>query len=1051
MEYTADSERSDSMNQTTIPYAELHVISNYSFLRGASHPQELVKQAAALNYQAIAITDECSFCGIVKAHVTAKEQGIKLLIGSEFFIDDKQLPEAPLHLVILVKTKAGYHQLSSLITLTRRRSEKGQYQISLADLEHILSDCLFIWLPHPDINLSLAQGSKLKKRLEQNLWIGFNNSQSADHQRQYFDCYALGEQLNLPLVACNNVHMHEAERKPLLDILQATRKNTTVYAIAAQLAQNAEGRLRSLPELSKLYPRTLLDETRVIADQCQFSLDDIVYEYPAEIVPQHLSPSQYLRQLCVQGLAERWPEGAKKSVKDLLEMELKLIEEMAYEYYFLTVHDLCVFAKSQNIYYQGRGSAANSVVCYCLFITEVSPDKIDMLFERFISKERNEPPDIDVDFEHQRREEVIQYIYKKYTRERAALAASVVTYKPKSAIRDVGKALGMNQGIIENLVKSLSWWDRKKELIQRFQEKQVAIDNRVVEAFMDNLQIILGFPRHLSQHVGGFIITQSPISTLVPVENAAMPERTVIQWDKYDIEALGLLKVDVLALGMLTMIHKAIDLINSYQQEKILFSDIPPDDSATYDLLCQADTVGIFQVESRAQMTMLPRLKPRTFYDLVIEVAIVRPGPIQGKMVHPYLKRRSGLEQPTYPNDAIKSVLHKTLGVPIFQEQVIKLAMVAANFTGGEADQLRRSMASWGRNGHLEFFEKKLIDGMLKNGYSLAFAKQLYEQIKGFSGYGFPESHSASFALLVYVSAWLKRHHPQAFYCALLNSQPMGFYTPSQLLQDASQHGIRILPITWQHSQWESTLEREAAHENKQRPLSIRLGLHLVNGLSESGAKRLVAARQKASIANAQDIKRLAKLNQKDFQALIHADALKATFGERKQVHWQAQRIEPEADLLSSPNRKRRSPFIVRETRAESMIADYESTKLCLHTHPLMLLRQQAPFNRCRQAAALPETRHKQLVRVAGLVTCRQSPTSASGVIFLTLEDESGNINVVVWNSLFQRFRQALMSGKLLFIKGHVEREDSVIHVIAGYIEDHSHLLAFKTPSRDFH
>lgn len=866
------------------------------------------------------------------------------------------------------------------------------------------------------------------------------------------------------MVACGDIHMHIAQRKPLLDVLTAINHNKNIEQLGSLRQSNSQRYLRSLKALKRLYPETLLWQTQIISQQCCFSLEELRYEYPRELVPQGQSPDKYLRKLVITGGQKRWPGGIPNNINAQIEHELKLIEELKYEYYFLTVYDIVRFARSQNILCQGRGSAANSVVCYCLYITEISPEKISLLFERFISKERDEPPDIDVDFEHERREEVIQYIYAKYTRERAALAATVITYRVRSAVRDVGKALGLDPIFINDLSKSLAWWDRLGDLQQRFEAQGLSNHSHIATLFQQLVQEILGFPRHLSQHVGGFVITQNPISSLVPVENASMPERTVIQWDKEDLEAIGLLKVDVLALGMLSAIRKCLEYIYHYNPTIRTLADIPREDPGTYIMLQKADSVGVFQIESRAQMSMLPRLKPQCFYDLVIEVAIVRPGPIQGDMVHPYLRRRDGIEKISYPSKDVEEVLKRTLGVPIFQEQAIKLAMVAAGFSGGEADQLRRAMASWGKNGNLIEFKEKLIQGMLNRGYKEKFACQLFEQIKGFGGYGFPESHSASFALIAYSSAWLKCHHPAAFYCALLNSQPMGFYSPSQLIQDAQRHNIKVLPPCVLHSDWQHSLNFEGTGfqsidlksiDTSNQP-ALRLGLRLIKGLSHHGAVRLITARNERPFINIADLHQRSELNKRDMEALASADALKLLSGHRHQTQWQIMALESPRPLLQSNNYNREqlddSVYHPPPSKVSEVFSDYSSTGLSLREHPMLLLRQQHPFNRCKRFADLPEVGNKRFVRIAGIVTGRQRPGSASGVLFLTLEDETGNNNIIVWKNLQQRFRQPLLTAKLLLVKGILEMRDNVTHIIAGELIDYSERLAeLKTKSRDFH
>lgn len=1048
-------------------YAELHCISNFSFLRGASHPAELVTTAAELGYTALALTDECSLAGIVKAHVAAKECGIKLIVGSEFVLNEG------IKLVLLAPDRDAYAQLSTLITVARRRSPKGDYSLGLKDLQRGASEQLAIWLPSYSLDQHSPESSSiqhsapldssrrhphisdLRRVFSNKLWIGYNNVLSDDSKSRFHYFHSLAREQKLPMVACGNVHMHCRARKPLQDTLTAIRHNTAIQSLGTELQINSEQHLRSIAEQQARYPLPLMRETVCISDQCHFSMDELRYDYPKELVPPGLSPDEHLRQLVYQGAEQRWSNGVPPKVREQIEKELCLIKELQYEYYFLTVYDIVYFARSQHILCQGRGSAANSVVCFCLFITEVDPDRISVLFERFISKERDEPPDIDVDFEHERREEVIQYIYRKYTREHAALAATVITYRPRSAIRDVGKALGLDTLFVDQLAKSLAWWDRKGDLQKRFEEANISGGSRMAKLFLKRVDEILGFPRHLSQHVGGFIITRSPISTLVPVENAAMPERTIIQWDKVDIEAMGLLKVDVLALGMLTAIRKAFDLINSYQPIPITMANVPAEDPITYNMLCRADSIGVFQVESRAQISMLPRLKPHKFYDLVIEVAIVRPGPIQGDMVHPYLRRREGSEPVTYPNEEIKAVLERTLGVPIFQEQVIKLAMVAAGFSGGEADQLRRAMASWGKNGNLLHFERKVIDGMLARGHNLDFAQRVFNQMKGFGDYGFPESHAASFALLVYVSAWLKCHYPSAFYCALLNSQPMGFYSPSQLLQDARRHDIKVLPIDVIHSYWDCTLDlqKNSAGVMNAQP-ALRLGLRLVKGFNQLAGQRIEKLRHQRGFSCVEELAMRASLNRQEMEALVGADALRALSGHRHQAHWETSAIETPYPLLVEAGQKNLHEGIelTEPTAVQEVLSDYQSTGLSIKQHPMSLLRTHSTFSRCKTAHQLQHLNHGRFVRVAGIVTGKQRPGTASGVVFLTLEDETGNMNVVIWKSLQQRRRHVLMQARIMLVKGVMECKDSVIHIIAGELIDCSDSLQdFNNKSRDFH
>ena len=1032
-------------------FAELHAVSNFSFLRGASHPEELVKRAHDLGYAAIAITDECSVSGAVRAHMAAKAcreegHGIDLIVGAEFHLDEG------IHLVLLAPSRLAYGQLGALITKARRRSPKGEYALSLKDLEGAVDACFALWIPSvKPIGDLMAKGRLLREHLP-HLWIALELFLEPTDLDKTANALTLATRLDLPIVASNDVHMHNAHRKPLQDVLTATANRTTVAELGTAAQGNGERYLRPIDRLLELYPEEMLDESVHIARRCDFSLDELRYEYPEELVPPGVEAHEHLRQLTYEGAAERWPDGVPEDVTALVEKELELVKQLAYEHFFLTVHDIVRYARSLNILCQGRGSAANSAICYCLHITEVDPSRMHLLFERFISKERNEPPDIDVDFEHERREEVIQYIYERYGRDRAALAATLITYRPRSAIRDVGKALGLDLDLVDLLAKSMAWWDKREALDARLRAAGLDPKSKVARQFLLLVNEILGFPRHLSQHVGGFVISRGPLSELVPIENAAMADRTVIQWDKDDLESLGLLKVDVLGLGMLTAIRKALDLVNDFRGGSLAVDQIPPEDPKVYEMLQRADSVGVFQVESRAQMFMLPRLRPECFYDLVVEVAIVRPGPIQGDMVHPYLRRRQGLEPVTYSNDAVRRVLDRTLGVPIFQEQVIELAMVAAGFTAGEADQLRRAMAAWHRRGGLEHFEQKLIRGMLERGHDQEFAERIFQQIKGFGEYGFPESHASSFALLVYVSAWLKRFEPSGFYCGLLNSLPTGFYTPSQLVQDAAAHGIEVREADVQTSGWDYRLEPPDPDRKPtgrlcfEAPLApqpaIRLGLRQVKGLSQETADRIAAAQP---FTDANDLRRRASLDKRDLDFLARAGALSQLSGHRYQAHWDAAGLDNPSAIWSAADAH--APYSTRvrldgPDPGEDAMADYRYLGLTLGPHPMSLLREDRAFRRCRSAAELSEYRHNQFIQVAGIVTCRQRPGTTSGVIFMTLEDETGNSNIVVWSSVLERFRAALLQGRLLVIKGVVEREGEVIHVVAGHVRDLTHKLA---------
>jgi error-prone DNA polymerase len=962
-------------------YAELHCLSNFSFLRGASHPEELVERAAALGYRALALTDKCSLAGVVRAHAAAKERGLQLIIGTEIALEKEKL-------VLLATDRRSYGAISSLITTGRRRGKKGSYSLFRSDLEAMArSEVLALWVPQEDWSF----GDWVRKQFE-NSWIAVELHCGSGDRAKLERLRNLSTQHGLPLVAAGDAHMHLRSRRKLQDVLAAVRLGKPLAECGHALYPNAERHLRLRMRLAQLYPAELLAETLAIAARCRFSLDELRYEYPEELVPLGETPTSWLRHLVEKGLVRRYAEVSPK-VRRLVEHELALIAELKYEPFFLTVHDVVEFARGREILCQGRGSAANSVVCYALGITEVNPDNLEALFERFVSRERKEPPDIDVDFEHERREEVIQYVYRKYGRERAALAATVICYRTKSALRDVGKALGGEHGALVELADTLR-----------------------------------GFPRHLSQHVGGFVISRGPLAELVPIENAAMPERTVIQWDKNDLEELGLLKVDVLALGMLTAIRKALAMLG------IGMAQIPREDARVYEMIQQADTVGVFQIESRAQMSMLPRLKPKNFYDLVVQIAIVRPGPIQGGMVHPYLKRR-GMDPALieYPSAAVKQVLERTLGVPIFQEQVMQLAIKAAGFTPGEADQLRRSMAAWQRKGGLEKFEGKLKLGMAARGYAPEFADAIYRQICGFGEYGFPESHSASFALLAYASSWIKRHHPAVFCAALLNSQPMGFYQPSQLVQDARRHGVEVRPPDVNFSGWDCMLEDGA----------LRLGLRMVGGLPEAAGRKIAQGRPYRAVAELD-------LNRRDLRRLAAAGALQSLAGHRRLAHWAAAGAGRHAPLdVAAPERQ---PRLAPPTEGQDIVADYASLGLTLGRHPLALLRGHLKKMQIIETAALQSQRHGGRARVAGLVTCRQRPDTASGVIFVTLEDETGCANVVVWRRLLERQREALLGARLLGVQGVIERDAEVVHLIAHRLFDYSALLGpLAAASRDFH
>jgi error-prone DNA polymerase len=1084
-----------------VEYAELHCLTNFSFLRGASHAQELVETAIRRGYKALAITDECSLAGVVRAHAAVRMHAatknpagaFKLIIGAEFRLEDG------LRFVLLATNREGYGNLSELITQGRRNAPKGEYRLSRSHLESGIPHCLALWLPPAQPQAEEALW--LARRFPARSWIAVELLARGGDRRRLAELQELGRQTGLPCVASGDVHMHARGRRALQDTLTAIRLGVTIEKAGLALHPSGERHLRPVARLEKIYPQELLDETILIAGLCEFSLDELKYEYPEEIVPEGRTPSQHLAELTEAGLNWRYPGGVPQNVRENAEKELELIAALRYEAFFLTVHDIVRYARGQNILCQGRGSAANSVVCYALRITEVDPSRTRLLFGRFLSKERNEPPDIDVDFEHERREEVIQYIYRKYGRHRTALAATVICYRTRSAFRDVGKALGLDAIQLDRIAGSFVWWDRPGERAARLHEAGFDADSPVIHRLVALTTELSGFPRHLSQHVGGFVISRGLLSQLVPTENAAMEDRTVIQWDKDDLEELGLLKVDVLALGMLTAIRLALDMVNrrhgsSLSMAGILATENRDEGKPVYEMLCRGDSIGVFQVESRAQMSMLPRLKPKNYYDLVVEVAIVRPGPIQGGMVHPYLRnRKKDPDKIKYPR-GLKDVLGRTLGVPIFQEQVMEIAMVAANFSVGEADQLRRAMAAWKRKGGLDPFRNRLINGMLKNGYDEKFALRVFEQIKGFGEYGFPESHSASFALLVYVSAWLKHYEPAAFTCALLNSQPMGFYAPAQLVQDAQRHGVEVRPVDVLASEWECTLEppsagtleagprfedrgpsksmkdlprepRPAARGPELQP-AIRLGLRMVKGLSGSGARRLVEERGKPAAVpgssphpsplfphtrhDFEELALRANLSRKDLNALAASGALESLAGHRRNAAWLVSGIEKRPGLLATAVIVESGIALAAPTEAQNILADYASTGLTLQRHPLALLRPRLQRHAFSTAMALKNMPTNTPVRVAGLVTCRQHPGTAKGVIFVTIEDETGQINVVVWESLSRRQRRPLLASRLLRVDGTLEREGDVVHLIAEHLADYSSLIGnLDVGSRDFH
>lgn len=1068
-------------------YAELHCRSNFSFLTGASHPEELVRRAHRLGYAALAITDECTLAGVVRAHVAALECQLPLIIGSEIQLHlpgDGKVPPVPhARLIVLAQTRRGYGNLSHWITVARRRAAKGSYLAHPGDVEGMvpnaptltgMADCLALLVPRA--SQSFEEVFAHAKWLQ--TWFPERGAISLSllHRQSDDDLLDVVRHVarltGLPIVATGDVLMHLRSRKPLQDTLTAIRLKTPVADCGLRLEPNAERHLRSLGRLAALYEPEWLENTLVLAGRCTFSLRQLKYEYPQEIVPPGETPTSHLRRLTEQGFAkrfahERFTDEQKEKFRAQTERELALIRQLEYEAYFLTVADIVRWARSQAILCQGRGSAANSVVCYCLEVTEVNPQDASLLFERFISAERNEPPDIDVDFEHQRREEVIQYIYGKYGRHRAALTAVVISYRPRSALRDVGRALGMDLQRIEAVSKSMHWFDGRDINNQRLRENGFDPEAPIVQLWMELTQQLIGFPRHLSQHPGGFVIARDQIEQLVPVENAAMDKRSVVQWDKDDLDALGLIKVDVLALGMLSALRRSLEFIAQIKGRPYAMQDVPLEDPLTYDMICEADTVGVFQIESRAQMSMLPRLKPRCYYDLVVEVAIVRPGPIQGGMVHPYLGNRAlKKEDIHYPSPGIKAALERTLGVPIFQEQVMQIAINAADFTPGEADGLRRAMAAWKRKGGLSPYHEKLVGRMIKNGYEEEYAERIFKQIQGFGEYGFPESHAAGFAMLAYISSWIKCHHPDAFLAALLNSQPMGFYAPAQLVRDARDHGVEVLPVDVRTSDLQSTLvarsdaspacEDETDDQPADERRAVRLGLDRIGGLSADAAKRIVAARGDAPFVNAEDLTRRALLDHHDLQALAQADALVGFTGHRHQAAWAVAGIDTRPTEMLRATRVHEAPAqLAAPSEAEDTLSDYRALGLTLKRHPLALLRDELAAFKVQPASVLRTYPNGRLARASGLVTHRQRPETAKGTMFVTLEDETGPVNVIVWPKVVDSQRQPLLAARLLTVFGQWQRQgegaQAVMHLVATKVLDHSSLLqGLVSRSRDF-
>ncbi|MDR6840269.1 error-prone DNA polymerase [Pseudoxanthomonas sacheonensis] len=1035
-------------------YAELHCLSDFSFLRGASSAEALFTRAAQCGYEALAITDECSLAGIVRALVASEEAGIKLIVGSEFELEDG------LRLVLLVQTQQGYTHLCQLITQARRAAGKGEYLITRADFEaHAGAEgvpgIFALWLPGR--SPGIEQGAWVRDTFGERAYLAVELHRDRDDAQRLDELLALSTCLSLPAVATGDVHMDTRRMRLLQDTMTAIRQGTILAEAGAHLFRNGERHLRSRRALGNIHPHALLENSVGIARQCTFNLRQLDYVYPAELVPCGETPASHLRALTMAGMRERWPQGAPAKVIETVEGELALIAKLKYEAFFLTVEDIVRHARSLGILCQGRGSSANSAVCFALGITSVNPEESRLLMARFLSEERNEPPDIDVDFEHERREEVLQYVYNKYGRERTALAATVIRYRGRSALRDVAKAFGLPPDQITLLSGCYGWGNGETPMDQRLREAGFDPENPLILRVLALTEALHGHPRHLSQHVGGFVISDTPLWNLVPVENAAMADRTIIQWDKEDLEEMKLLKVDCLALGMLTCLRKAFDLVKEHRGYELTLASVPKDDQPTYDMIQLADTVGVFQIESRAQMSMLPRLKPNSFYDLVVEVAIVRPGPIQGGMVHPYLRRRMGKEKPDYPSEGVRDILEPTLGIPLFQEQVMELVM-HAGYSPSEADNLRRSMAAWGQGGDMEPHRARIRELMEGRGYTSDFIDQIFEQIKGFGSYGFPQSHAASFAKLVYVSCWLKRHEPAAFACALLNAQPMGFYPASQIVQDArrgrkARPAVEFLPVDVTCSDYDNTLVGGSLciEGDKGEQPAIRLGLRQISGLSEQAALAIMSARQRQPFHDIADLCLRANLDDKARNALAEAGALQPLAGNRNQARWIVAGIERQYPLL--PGSPQERPIeLPAPAMGEEVLSDYRALGLTLQAHPLSLLREKLRARRLLGSRDLIDKRHGSSVHAVGLVTNRQRPQTASGTIFVTLEDEHGMVNVVVWEHVAQRRRKALLGASLLAVRGRWEQVDGVAHLIAQDMQDLSEMLGgLRTTSRDFH
>ena len=1051
-------------------YAEIGITTNFSFLHGGSDPRSYVHQASELRLPVIGLADHNTLAGVVRAYKELESDEVtykpKLLIGSRLIFMDGT-PD----ILIYPRNREAYGLLCQLLTRGKRAAEKGECHLKLDDLlEFAEGQLLALTLPHRfETAKALKVLDQLQRSRAEGIWLTASLLYRGDDRRRLMRLQRIAATAHVPLLATNEVLYHHRARRPLQDVLTCIREKTTIDAIGKRLEVNAERYLKPAHEMARLFrdvPEAIA-ETMRFADRINFSLDQLKYQYPDEPVPLGKTAQQHLEDLTWAGVRHCFPEGIKDELLATLRKELDLIAELKYAHYFLTVHDIVRYARSQNILCQGRGSAANSAVCYVLGVTSVDPTKVDLLFERFISKERLEPPDIDVDFEHTRREEVMQYVYRRYGRHRAAIIATVIHYRPRSAIRDVGKALGLTEDVTAALADTV--WGSWGKGLNEMQVKQAGLDpkNPMIDLAVELASELIEFPRHLSQHVGGYVLTQDRLDTYVPIGNAAMDDRTFIEWDKDDVDALKMMKVDVLALGMLTCIRKCFDLIAEHKGKRWELATIPQDEKPVYDMLCKGESLGVFQVESRAQMNMLPRLKPRVFYDLVIEVAIVRPGPIQGDMVHPYLKRRKmkpeEIEYP-YPKggdrNELRNVLHKTLGVPLFQEQAMRIAIEAAKFTSEEANGLRRAMATFRHLGTIGKFESKMVNNMIARGYDPVFAKNCFDQIKGFGSYGFPESHAASFAQLVYVSSWLKHFHPDAFCCGLLNSQPMGFYAPAQIVGDARQNGVDVREIDVSFSHAQSTLEERCGDYH-----AVRLGFRQIDGFkwtdpdeerlrlksrkprprSEDWGERIVAARARRPFTSLEDFARETTLPKRALILLADADAFRSIGMDRRAALWAVRRLPDDVPLpLFEIATAREQPDEAGQPLPlmplpEQVVADYQTIRLSLKGHPMEFLRPMFVSERVVTCGAVSDANDRRRVRCAGVVLVRQRPGSAKGVVFMTLEDETGIANIVVWPKVMERFRKEVMGARLVLVEGYIQSSpEKVVHLVAERLVDRS-------------